>query len=85
MAHQLPAGSFYLDRRDMLNSLWAVYLSANGGSQHLSEDTYLSGYREGFENALLTVAAIAGVDEEFQKNIVRHKTMRLRRMRTVLG
>lgn len=85
MVQELPAGSFYMDRRDLLNSLWAVYLSTNNGNHHLSEDSFLAGYRDGFEDALITVAAIAGVDESFQKNLVRYKTMRLRRMRTVSG
>lgn len=85
MAGQLPAGSMFVDKQEILNGMHAIFLSLIQQTHLMNDDAYTMGYHEGFENALSAVAAIIGVEDDLQKKIVKQKTRQFQRMRVIAG
>ncbi len=65
MAKTLPAGSMFLDRRDLMHAMMALYVSQVRADNHMRDEPFTAGYREGYADALLAIAAAVGVVEEF--------------------
>ena len=65
MGKHLPAGSMFIDRRIFLNTLTAIYVSQLKTEDISRNEVYVTGYHEGYFNALLAMAAAMGVIEEF--------------------
>ena len=63
---KLSGGSPVIHRNVILNSLRALYLAHRQLERHMKDDVYSSGYREGFEVALVSLAQMAGVGGEFE-------------------
>ncbi len=83
MTNQISNGTMFVDKRDVLNSMRAVYINLVRQSHLMNDDSYTMGYHEGFENALLSVAAIVGVEDEFEEAMVKQKTRQFLRMRVI--
>jgi len=83
MAKTLPAGSMFLDRRDLMHSMMALYLSQLGADRHMRDEPFSAGYREGYADALLAIAAAVGVVEEFSDAAVTAAKIAERRRRVV--
>jgi len=83
MAKELPAGSMFLDRRDLMHSMMAVYVSQLRSEQHMRHEPFTAGYSEGFADALLSMAAAVGVVEEFAAATFNIRKISERRTRTV--
>ena len=66
MTEQLQNGAIHLHRADILDGLRALYLTQLKFDRFLKEDSYACGYREGFEDALLSIAQMVGVLDEFK-------------------
>lgn len=66
MAEQLKNGSMTIQRAVVLDGLRALYLTQYKFDRFLKEDGYACGYREGFEDALLSMAHMVGVSDEFE-------------------
>lgn len=67
MVEQLKNGAMTIQRATILDGLRALYLAQAKFNRLLKEDSYACGYREGFEDALLSVAQMIGVSEEFDQ------------------
>ena len=66
MTKQFVNGNVLLHRSDILDGLRALHL-AQIKFEHLSrEDSYSCGFRDGFEDALISVAQLVGVIDEFR-------------------
>ncbi len=65
MKKTLPAGSMFLDRRDLMHAMMALYVSQLRADRHMRDEPFTAGYREGYADALLAIAAAVGVVEEF--------------------
>lgn len=65
MKKELPAGSMFVDRRDLMHAMTALYVSQLSTERHMRDEPFSAGYREGYADALLAIAAAAGVVEEF--------------------
>jgi len=61
----LPAGSMFLDRRNLMHTMMALYVSQLRADRHMRDEPFTAGYREGYADALLALAAAVGVVEEF--------------------
>lgn len=83
MANQFSAGTLFVDKRDILNSMRAVFINLSQQSHLMRDDPYTLGYQEGFEHALTAIAATMGVEDEFEDAIVKQKTHQFFRMRVV--
>lgn len=66
MAGQLQNDSNLIKRAIVLDGLRAIYLTQHKFDRFLKEDSYACGYREGFEDALLSIAQMVGVSDEFE-------------------
>lgn len=55
-----------IQRANILDGLRALYLTQHKFGRILKEDNYTCGYREGFEDALLSIAQMIGVPDEFE-------------------
>ena len=66
MAEQLKNGAMTIQRAVILDGLRALYLTQYKFNRLLKEDSYTCGYREGFEDALLSLAQMIGVSNEFE-------------------
>jgi hypothetical protein len=66
MNKRLVSGNILIHRSDVLDGLRALFLAQHRFDRLLKEDSYTCGYREGFEDALLSVAQLIGVVEEFE-------------------
>ncbi len=65
MTDPLKNGSMTIQRAALLDGLRALYLTQYKFDRFLKEDGYACGYREGFEDALFSIAHMVGVSEEF--------------------
>lgn len=63
---RLPTGPVLVHRSDILDGLRALYLAHRRFDRHIREDSYASGYQEGFEDALDSLAQMLGVSNEFE-------------------
>ncbi|RMF02294.1 MAG: hypothetical protein D6768_08620 [Chloroflexi bacterium] len=63
---KLPTGPILVHRSDILDGLRALYLAHRRFDRHIREDCYASGYQEGFEDALDSLAQMLGVSGEFE-------------------
>jgi hypothetical protein len=66
MTDQLKNGAMTIQRAALLDGLRALYLAQSKFNRFLREDSYACGYREGFEDALLSMAQLIGVSEELE-------------------
>ncbi len=66
MSEEFKNGPVLLQRSVILDGLRALYLTQHRFDRFLKEDSYACGYREGFEDALLSVAQMVGVAKEFE-------------------
>lgn len=66
MVDQLKNGVMTIQRAVILDGLRALYLTQYKFNRLLKEDSYACGYREGFEDALLSLAQMIGVSTEFE-------------------
>ena len=66
MTEQLKNGAMTVQRAVLLDGLKALYLTQYKFDRFLKEDGYACGYREGFEDALLSIAHMVGVSGEFE-------------------
>lgn len=66
MAEPLKNGSMTIQRAVLLDGLRALYLAQHKFDRFLKEDSYACGYREGFEDALLSIAHMVGVSSEIE-------------------
>ncbi len=83
MVKELPAGSMFLDRRDLMHTMMALYVSQLRAEQHMRAEPYTVGYREGYADALLAIAAAVGVIEEFSGAAAKIARMNERSRRVV--
>lgn len=65
MGKSLPRGSMFVDRRVILQMLTAMFIAQLRTADVLRDDVYVAGYRAGYVDALLALAAATGVAEEF--------------------
>lgn len=63
---ELKNGAMTVQRAVVLDGLKALYLTQHKFDRFLKEDGYACGYREGFEDALLSMAQMIGVSGEFE-------------------
>ncbi len=63
---ELKNGAMTIQRADVLDGLQALYLAQYRFNRLLKEDSYTCGYKEGFEDALQTIAQMIGLADEFQ-------------------
>jgi hypothetical protein len=63
---ELKNGAMTIQRAVVLDGLRALYLTQNRFNRILKEDGYACGYREGFEDALLSIAQMIGVADEIE-------------------
>lgn len=82
MAEQLKNGAMTIQRADVLDGLRALYLTQYKFNRLLKEDSYTCGYREGFEDALLSIAQLIGVADEFET--IKRQSNRLEISSTVI-
>jgi hypothetical protein len=66
MTEQLKNGAMTIQRAVILDGLRALYLTQYRFNRLLKEDSYTCGYREGFEDALISIAQMIGVADEFE-------------------
>lgn len=66
MTEQLKNGAMTIQRAVILDGLRALYSTQARFNRLLKEDSYASGYREGFEDALFSMAQMMGVADEFE-------------------
>ena len=66
MNDPLKNGAMTIQRAVLLDGLRALYLTQYKFDRFLKEDGYACGYREGFEDALLSLAHMVGVSHEFE-------------------
>ncbi|GAB4435541.1 MAG: hypothetical protein Kow0031_17290 [Anaerolineae bacterium] len=66
MAEKMQSGPILIHRADILDGLRALFLAQRRFDRLLKEDSYSCGYREGFEDALQSVAQLMGVSDEFE-------------------
>ena len=66
MTDQLKNGAMTIQRAVLLDGLRALYLTQYKFDRFLKEDGYACGYREGFEDALHSIAHMVGVSAEFE-------------------
>ena len=66
MAEPIKNGAMTIQRVDILDGLQALYLTQARFSRLLIEDSYTCGYREGFADALVSVAQMIGMSAEFE-------------------
>jgi hypothetical protein len=66
MTEQLKNGAMTIQRVVILDGLRALYLTQYKFNRLLKEDSYACGYREGFEDALISIAQMIGVADEFE-------------------
>lgn len=83
MPRQLPPESMSLDRRDFLNSLSALFVAHVSVEDGMNASRETDAYRQGFADALLAVAASAGIIEDFADRAGTIRQLHYRRWRTV--
>ncbi len=66
MAEKLQSAPIIIHRADLLDGLRALFLAQRRFDRLLKEDSYACGYREGFEDALQSMAQMMGVSDEFE-------------------
>ena len=66
MADPMKMDTALLHRSTILNGLRALYLAHNRSDRFLKEESYACGYREGFQDALESIAQMVGVSEEYE-------------------
>ena len=68
MPDQIQLDTVHIHRAVILNGLRALYLTQVAGEILLKEESFASGYRQGFEDALRAVACLTGVTADFETN-----------------
>jgi hypothetical protein len=66
MPEQSSTRSALIHRSTILDGICALYVAQQKFDRFLKEDQYTCGYREGFEDALLSLAQMVGVLDEFE-------------------
>lgn len=66
MIEPLKNGAMTIQRAVILDGLRALYLTQAKFNRLLKEDSYACGYQEGFEDALLSIAQLVGIADEFE-------------------
>ncbi len=80
MAKELEKGPVFIHRSVVLDGLRGLYLAQHRFSRVLKEENYACGYRDGFEDALHSLAEMAGVATEFEQAKTKLHTLDMDRL-----
>ena len=69
MAKTLPAGSMFIDRRDITHAMLALYVTAVSNRRLMQPGDFSEGYNDGYVAALMALASAIGVIEEFAEMV----------------
>ncbi len=83
MANKLSSGPIFIHRSLVLDGLRALYLAQLNFDQVLEESSFASGYREGFSDALLSIAHTAGVSDELEETSYKLHTHRTGKLKVI--
>ncbi len=67
MAKQPNERAVLICRAEVLDGLQSLHITHQKMDQHLKQDPYTCGYREGFEDALQVLAQMVGLLDEFEE------------------
>ena len=80
MAKYLEEGPILIHRADILDGLRALYLAQHRFDRILKEDSYACGYRDGFEDALMSLAQMVGVSDEFESAVKHLSSVKMKNL-----
>ncbi len=83
MTNRLQKNSMLVHRSVILDGLRALYITQFKMDQVVQEDPFAVGFKEGFDTALLSIAEMMGVSDEFETSRRRIGTQAVDDMRLI--